>query len=509
MKLHKSIIAGLLVFAGTMSFTACDDYDYDSQMARTDITKFSVVSPGGNTYSSSIDGDKITLKINPFADITKELSAAIPKFYLPMGATCTPSPSDPQDFSKEVKYTVTSGDGKNQQVYTVTWGPSDPLPVGEGYSFSRLLAEKLYNDLGYPGAPLMGENGDIPNGDILLFPAFCGDRIVGFSRVYAWGNTNGRHIPANPDLAFKVWDVNTLEEVNEKLNLGSLKPNQIVNITNDWVGHLVAATGGMNGAQGDIYYWTSLSDAPHHVGTLASPVYTHSGHEVDASMFIQVAGDITGDAVITYMPEKTTEGEHKVVTVRGGALGSTSTIKTGYPSNDRMWFQMISMFGTDETAPFLIGETEGSGNGSVKAYYCTSPGVTTSIMPAHLNGKPFSDGVIWWSGTGNVSSRGGSRRPFVMAMMVNGKPYSLVLTGYAWSNRSQMMSNDFLTYIGDALSYDFRSLEMTKTGAAGLDAQLSYGGAGCWYWDAENNEGRVAIWYGREGLATFMMSSYE
>ncbi len=502
-------IAAILFSAGTLALQSCSDYDYDTQLSRTDISGFSVKSSTGNTYSSSIDGNKITLKINPFAEVNTELGDALPVFYMPMGATCTPSPLEPQDFTKEVTYTITSGDGKNSQVYTVNWGPSDPLPVGEGYSFSRLLAEKMYEDLGYPGTKLTGERGNDPNGDLLLFPAFCGDKIVGFSRVYAWGNTNGRVIPANPDLAFKVWDVNTLEEVSDKLNLGSLQASQIVNITNDWKGHLVAATGGMAGAQSDIYYWTSLSDAPHHVGTLPNPVYTHAVHEVDASMFIQVAGDITADAVITYMPEKTATGDHQVVNVRGGAIAGSRKISTGYPSNDKAWFQMISMFGTDENASYIVGETEGSGNGSVKAYFNNSIGLTVSVMPAHLNGKPFTDGVVWWSGTGNVSSRGGSRRPFVMAMVINGKPYSLVLTGYAWSNRSQMMTGDFSEYTGDALCYDFRRLETEKYGAGGLDAQLSYGGAGCWYWDQENNEGRVAIWYGREGLATFLISSYE
>lgn len=510
MKIYKSLLIGVVVSAGMLTVTSCNDYDYDSQLSRTDITgTFSVKNDNGNVYTSSIDGDNITIKINPYANVEVELSNAYPVFFLPMGATCSPSPVEPQDFTKEVKYTITSGDGKNTRVYTVTWGPSDPLPAGEGYAFTRLSAEKLYTDLGYPGANVTGTAGAEANGDLLFFPAFCGDYVVGFSRVYAWGNTNSASVAANPNLAILVWDANTLEPVNKTLNLGSLNAGQIVNICNDWTGHVVAATGGLNGADSEVYYWTSLDAAPVKVGKLPTAVYTNS-HQVDASMFIQVAGDITGDAVITYMPTKTAEGNHIVVKVRGGVMDQTySTITTGYPSNDKAWFQMISLFGTGDNANYLVGETEGEGNGSVKVYYNSHSGMTLYTMPAHLNGKAFTDGVTWWSATGKSSNRGGARRPFVMAMVINGKEYSLVLTGYDWSNRSQMMTGDLQTYTGDALCYDMRRLELAVIGAAGLNASDSFGGCGCWYWNDEAHEGHIAIWNGREGLATFLVSSYE
>lgn len=504
-----SFLSAVLAAAAAFTFSACSDYDYDTEMARTDLTdKFSVKGATGNIYASRIEGDIITVKVNPFADIEGELTEAYPIFYLPMGATCSPSPLEPQDFTKDVKYTITSGDGKHSKTYTVRLGDSDLLPYGEGYTLSRMQAEKLYTELGYPGTPLTGEVGNTPNGDLLFFPAFCGNRVVGFSRVYAWGNNNGRSIAPDHSLAFKVWDAETLEPVDETLNLGSLSPSDIVNIANDWVGHIVAATGGLNGKASDLYYWTSLSSAPVKVGALPTPVYTNS-HEVDASMFIQVAGDITTDAVVTYMPTKTSSGDHVAVTVSGGAITESRTISTGYPSNDQAWFQMISLFGTDSSSQFLVGETEGEGNGSTKAYLCSGAGSLLSVMPAHMNGRAMSDGIVWWSGTGNVSKRGGSRVPFVMAMVLNGKPYSLVLGGYHWRTASMMMSQDMSEFIADDLSHDFCKYEMSKTGGAGGDFQLSFGSAGCWYWDEENHIGRVAIWAGREGLATFFVSNYE
>lgn len=509
MKIYKSLALALIAGAGLLLVTSCNDYDYDAQLSRTDITgPFALKSATGNTYTSSIEGDIITVKINPFANVDAELNGALPVFYLPMGATCSPSPLEPQNFTEEVKYTVTSGDGKNHRTYTVKWGPSDPLPVGQGYAYSRILAEKLYTELGYPGAAMTGDDGgDAPHGDLLFWPAFCSGKLVGFSHVYAWGNSS-KNFPANPSLAFKVWNAETLAEENVSVNLGSLNVGEIVNITNDWYGHMVAATGGVNGAASAVYYWPSIDAAPVKVGDLPKPVYFNS-HTVDASMFIQVAGDITDKAVISYMTDRSATGDHVAVNVSGGQVQDHKIISTGYQSNDKSWTQMISFFGSDNNSNYLVGDTEGDGNGSVKGYYNSSSGMTLSVMPAHLNGKAFTDGVTWWSATGKSGGRGGCRRPFVMAMIINGKEYSLVLTGYDWSYRSQMMTGDFSVYTDDVLCYDMHRYSMAAIGAAGLNGINSFGSAGCWYWDADANEGRVAIWNGREGLATFLISSYE
>ena len=509
MKLYNNFFATLAVCVVSLGITACNDYDYDTQLARTDITgPFTLKSASGNVYTSSIEGDIITVKINPFADVESELNGALPSFYLPMGATCSPSPTEPQNFTEEVKYTVTSGDGKNQHVYTVKWGPSDPLPFGQGYAFSRVSCEKLYTELGYPGTAMTGDDGgDAPHGDLLFWPAFCSGKLVGFSHVYAWGNSS-KNFPANPSLAFKVFNVETLEEENVSVNLGSLTADKIVNITNDWSGHMVAATGGVGGEESAVYYWTSIDAAPVKIGDLPKPVY-YNTHTVDGSMFIQVAGDVTDHAVISYMGDRCDTGEHIAVNVVNGQVQDHKVISSGYKSNDKSWNQMISFFGTDNNSNYLVGDTEGEGNGSVRVYYNTSSGMTTNTMPAYLNGKPFSDGVAWWSATGKSGGRGGCRRPFVMAMNINGKDYSLVLTGYDWSYRSQMMTGDFSQYMDDALCYDMRKYSMAKIGAASLNGILSFGSAGCWYWDADNNQGRIAIWNGREGLATFLISSYE
>lgn len=507
MKSFKNWTLTVIACVGALAFSSCNDYDYDKETARAELLgPFSVTSATGNTYKATIDGDNISLKINPFANVESELSNAMPTFFLPMGATCTPAPYEPQDFTKEVKYTITSGDGKSSRTYTVNWAPSDQLPYGQGYTASSLLAEKTFVQLGYPGKWCDFSLAAQQYGDLLLSVAFCGpEHVVGFSRVYAWEGTGG----TDTSLAFKVWDAKTLEETNLSVNLGPLSPGQIVNVTSDWKGHMVAATGGLNNAPSDIYYWTSVDAAPVKVGTLPVPVYFNS-HALDANCAIAVAGDITADAAISYLAPRSPNGDHNVAYVRSGEIAGNTVITTGYPSNDRSYTQMISLFGPDENASYLVGDTEGEKqNGSVKVYYQTAAGLTLGTMPAYMNGLNYTDGITCWVATGCYLERGGGRRPFVMAMQLNGKDYSLVLTGYDWDNFNVMMNGDMTEFIQDALTYDNRRYMTDLMGAAGFATHWSYGSCGTWYWDDEKKEGKVATWMGRATLSTFMMHCYE
>lgn len=493
------------------ALTSCNDYDYDSQLARTDITStFYVTNADGTVYNASVDGNKITIKVNPFVDATEALANCYPTFFLPMGATCTPSPYLAQDFSKEVTYTVTSGDGSNTTVYTVNWGPSDQLPYGDGYTQSRVLCEKFYVELGYPGEWKLCDNydGGANYGDLLLSIGFCGpDHLVGYSKVYGWGKDD---VQPNMSLALKVWDAATLRESAKQLNLGQVDLSKVLNVTSDAKGHLVAAVGGLNNAPTDIYYWTSIDAAPVHLGTLPVPVY-HNIHAFDANQAIDIAGDITGNAAISYMADRSVNGDHHVVYVRGGAIDQTKLITTGYPSNDGAYFQMISLFSADENSPYVVGDTEGARdtNGTVWGYYQSAAGLTLSTMGAFRSGTFMSDGIQYWSGTGVYTHRGGARRPFMMAMNLNGKYYTLALTGYHWENITQMMSGDMTQYIPDALSYDSRTYLNALFGSSGLWTHQSYGSCGTWYWDDETKSGKVAIWMGRETLSTFELQCYE
>lgn len=514
MKLYKFLTLAAVAGAGMLAVSSCNDYDYDKEMSRAEILgPFSVTSPKGTPYNAVIDGDIINIKVNPFADVEGELSNALPTFFLPMGATCSPAPYEPQDFTQEVKYTVTSGDGKNTRTYTCNWVPSDQLEYGQGYSTANLLAMKSFTELGYPGTLFSYTEPSHLIGDLIMFPAFCEDnKLVGFSRMYAWGNTdeNGAPAPAaDLSLAFKVWDATTLELLNETVNLGSLAPGQIVNITNDSKGHMVAATGAVNSGESEVYYWTSLAAAPVKVGKLPVPVYFNS-HSLDANLAIEVVGDITGDAAISYIAQRSATGEHNIVYVRGGQIASSKVISTGYPSNDASYFQMISLFSPDENSAYLIGDGEGTrDNGSIKGYYQTAAGLTVNDMFRYHNGVDFTDGVTCWSQTGVYGLRGGARRPHMMAMNMNGKDYALCVTGYDWENFTVMMNGDMTEFINDVLTYDMRSYFISLVGSAGFATAWGFGGNGTWYWDDEAKEGKVAVWFGRMGMFTYRIHCYE
>lgn len=513
MKLYKSLFLAMFGAAALVGTTSCDGYDYDSDLSSTEITSFAVKTPAGVTYNGRVEGDQITVFLYPFVDAEVELKEAYPVFYLPMGATCSPSPAEVQNFSKEVKYTVTSGNGKHSKVYYVNYGPSDPVAEGEGICSSMVMAEKLFPELGYPGK-YAGYDFGLPSqeyGDLLLSVGFCGEKLVGFSRIYGWGTAD---VTPNADYAIKVWDAATLQE-SGTLNLGTeVKTTNIINVTNDSKGHLVAATGGLNGAESKVYYWTSLTEAPKCVGTLAKPAYT-SSVSYEGAMFIQVVGDITGDAAISYLNQKTSDGQFEVAYVRGGAITTSKTITTGYPSNEgpQEW-QMISLYDETENSNYLVGLSQGEVvNGSIFGYYKSQSGQLLGTMGNYMNGKTYTDGVGAWINMGNKLSRPGGRRPFMMAMTFNGKRYSECLNGYDWDNYNMFMDETMsMMYYSNALSaltHDLRKYTESVRGSAGISAGWSFGSTGCWCWNQEENIGYVAIWQGREGMATFRVTSYQ
>lgn len=156
------------------------------------LISFKVTGTSGTVFNSSIEQDDIKIKVSPYLDAAEELKAATPKFYLSKGATVSPDPDEPQNFAQEggVKYTVTSEDGSNTHVYTVTWTISDKLPYGSGFSYAEIGAKKSFAELGYPGT--VG-NFNLPSlqfGDLQMYHAYCGDYIVLLSRGYiAAGNS--------------------------------------------------------------------------------------------------------------------------------------------------------------------------------------------------------------------------------------------------------------------------------------------------------------------------------
>lgn len=472
----------MLAGSAALGFVSCgDDFNYDSELAKAEIRDFSVTSATKVIYKSVIDGNKITLKVNPMADVVAELSEGVPSFYIPMGATCQPSPYEPQDFTKEVQYTVTSGDGKHTAVYTVNYGPSDPLPDGEGFSLGQPLGSATFVELGYPGEK---DNFNLSDsrqyGDLNGYVAFCGhDHVVLMAGQYSnpHFDSPALNVP-NSSLAFKVFSAADFSPVGN-LNLGSIGLSDIKAITSDWNGTLVAVTCNTSGSA--FYYWTSYSATPTLLATTSAPVANAS----DGSNYIQVAGDITGTANITVNTTRGTDGSHYMIHVENGVIASTDLVKTGYRSDDGSGFQMISPLKPDAHCSYLMGDTEGAGNNTLRVYANTYKGATKVTMPGVLQNQWQS----WWVGTGSSLARTGARRPYVSSMYINGKYYAALMLGTGWWWHNDIADID-----------DLQTRTSDTTWAYGSNCAWSFGGSCDWYYDPESKEAYWVVYTDRVGV---------
>lgn len=479
----------VLILCSILLFGACSD---DSKLSSdaSIVTSFKVKGASGTLFNSSIGGDNvITIKVSPYKDAAVELDSVTPTFYLSKGATVSPDPSIPQNFAQSggVKYTVTAQDGKTQTVYTVTWGVSDQLPEGEGFSYAEIGTAKSFVDLGYPGE--VGNTGlpAIQYGDLLMYPAYCGDYIVLLSRAYINAD------PTSP-YCIKVVDKTNLNDAGT-LNTGSIPVSNIKMITSDYKGHCVATVVD-DSNETEFFYWTTPSNAPTSVGKIA----VNMASTTDGSNNFQVAGDITGNAWITALAPRGVDGAHYRIKVTGGKLASDySTVKTGYSSGDCTGFQMISALDDSDNPSFAIGDTEGTAgaSNSIHAYINSPSGSTVNVMP----GLWQNILQTWWVGTGFSTLRTGGRSPFVSALPINGKTYVIVTSGTNWWYSAAVLSSDLQTPQGD------ENLNIAFGVAASRG--WSYGEWADWYWNDETKEAYLAVWFGRLGLYTYKLTCFE
>lgn len=482
------IIKSVALFCclGLMLSCSEDDEVNSSLSSEAEIvTSFTVTSKSGKVFNSNIGQDTITLKVSPYLDAKTELSDVTPKFFLSRGATVTPDPSDPQDFSQEdgVKYTVTSQDGKHKHEYTVVYGPSDILPYGSGFSYAEVGTEKNFVQLGYPGQLNNWSLTEEQYGDLIMYLAYCGNDLVMLSRAYVKLDPASKY-------CLRAFNKTTLED-DGTLNLGSINMTNLQLITSDYHGHCVAMV--VNGGNTSFYYWSKITDAPTLVGTIAVNMAPSS----DGSNNFQVAGDITGNAWITSLAPRDAKGTHFRVQVESGKLASTySTIQTGYRSDDCNGWQMISPLDDSDKPSYVIGDTEGGANtaNSVKCYINNFGGMTTTVMP----GLWQNILQTWWVGTGFALARGGGHTPVVSALPINGKTYVALTSGTSWFHAAAVLNTDLKTLAHPNLNI-----------AQSVNRTWSYGEMIDWYWDDNEKCAYLAVWFGRIGVKTYKLTCYE
>ena len=475
----------IIVTISVILFSACNDDNLGSEAAI--INSFTATGKDNSFFRATINNDNtITIKVSPYIDAEEMLESSVPTFYLSKGATVSPDPSIPQNFAQEggVKYTVTSEDKKTTTDYIVSWGLSDQLPYGEGFSYAEIGTRKEFPELGYPGEFGNFNFSDSKlYGDLQLYPAYCGDYIVLLSRAYAQADPSSPH-------SVKVLDKTTLNEA-QPLNLGSISISDLKIIVSDYKGNMVGAV--TKNEETEFFYWTSPMNAPISVGKTS----TNMTPTNDGSTNMQVAGDITGDAWITAMATRGAEGKHFRIKVTNGTLASNySIVETGYASNDCNGFQMISPLNDSDQPSFVVGDTEGAANtaNSIHAYINTFAGSTVSVMP----GLWQNTLQAWWVGTGFSTARVGGRSPVISALPINGKTYVAVTSGTAWWHSAAVLTSDLQTLAHENLNI-----------AESVNRGWSYGSWLDWYWDEEENEAYLAVWFGRLGLFTYKLTSFE
>lgn len=473
----------IILIAGL--FSACEEDNLGSEAAL--LHSFSVTGRDNSFFKGVINDDNtITVKVSPYIDVTTALDSAVATFYLSRGATVTPDPSIPQNFALEggVKYTVTSEDKSNSQDYIVSWGNSDHLPFGEGFSYAEIGTHKKFPELGFPGQV---SNFDYPDskmyGDLKLYHAYCGDYIVMLSRAYIESDPASSHI-------VKVVDKTKLNDAG-KLNMGTISASDLKLITSDYNGNMVGLVSKNN--ETELFYWTTPTDAPKSVGKID----VNMASSTDGSANFQVAGDITSNAWVTALAPRGAKGEHYRVKVSNGQIASNySIVETGYSSGDSSGFQMISPLDDSDTPSFVVGDAQGTPNAanSIHAYINTFAGSTVSVMPGLWQNQLQT----WWSGTGFTTSRYGGKSPFVSALVINGKSYVLVTTGTSWWHAAAVLTPDLQTLAHENLNI-----------ASSVSRAWSYGSTADWYWSEKDKEAYLAVWFGRLGLYTYKMTCFE
>lgn len=483
MKTTKTIYLLLLITLTTLSCKK--DGKLSSEAAI--VNSFSVTGLDNTVFKGVINEDQtITIKVSPYLDAESLLSEATSTFYLSKGATVLPDPSIPQNFAQEdgVRYTVTAEDGSTQQDYVVSWDLSDQLAEGEGFSYAEIGTAKNFVELGYPGEfNNFGLEDPKQYGDMDAIAAYCGDHIVLLSRAY---------INSDPLSAFSIraFDKNTLEP-SGMLELGDINPRDLKLITSDYKGHLVGMV--VSAGITEFFYWTTITAAPQSIGS----VNTDMSPATDGAANFQVAGDVRAQAWITAVAPRSTTGEHFRIQVADGTLSANlSRVSTGYPSNDGAGFQMISPLDDSDEPRFVVGDTEQTAGepNSINAYINSFGGSTQSTMPG-LWQNTLQE---WWVGTGTSTSKYGGRSPFVSALVINGKSYVVVTSGTAWWHAAAVLDSELQN-----LAHENLNIAETVTRA------WSYGSAVDWYYNEQDKEAYLTIWFGRIGLKTFKMTCFE
>lgn len=504
MKLNYSkhaLTAAAALLAVLASSCKDDITDTLSEQAYIEPDAFYVPSAVDQTriYKAQLNAtqDTFFIRVPQNVDPVKELTAAVPKFYLSLGATVTPAITEAQNFADRdnaPKYTVTAKNGATRTYY-VSYVVVEPMLLDKGELPASI-------DL-YASANIGGEFGF--NGDIIASPAFCGlEHVVMFSRKYS---------------TLRVYDLPSLAVSATKLKTDAFDIKDVVAVTSDSKGNLVVAVGGHDSGHTKFFYYASPDQDPVAIeGETHTSVEYEVGEPGMMGTYISCTGDVTTQAVIAFGGERDALGTHYKYYISGGILRTDNyeTIHTGYPSNDMNEFQMISFFSTKKNSAYLIGDcqkSEKTDNMRNEVEIRVNDNLGNTIAQADYYNENYNNwGGKWWQRTGQAPAKKGARRPTVHAMNLNGVELALFSTG--GGDAAQNLQRTLVTDKNLGVYYPdygiFNGAWLFSFGSETYIPWIDYYNGSCmmcdWCFDDEKQQGYIAVWYERRGLAIYEVS---
>lgn len=208
-----------------------------------------------------IISDSVISYVVPYGFDMSQLESATPSIEISPRATITPEPSEPQDFTQPVQYTVTAYDG-SQQVYTVVQTEPEELDYGIGYT--RKVWSKSYSELDFRDHI---ESGMALSGDHLL--------------------VTDKYQP------IKYYDKETAELLGT-LDMTGFN-GMCLQVANDDQQNIVASNyaGKWGASTFSVYKWSDVNGQPEEFIS-----YSDIPDEAGLGRKLAIEGDINGDAVI-------------------------------------------------------------------------------------------------------------------------------------------------------------------------------------------------------------------
>ena len=313
-----------------LSFTSCKE-DEPAQLelrSENEILKFEIPAVG---LEGIINAESATIELLVPSDIDESLLKDLtPVIEYSTGAEISPAPTVAQDFSKDVKYTVTAQNGDEKE-WTVTLKHSDYV-LGIGKTTQIWLNTDATSPNVEPALAVL-------------------DGYVVLSRSGVVLDANGNTLS---DKKLNMEGIAVTPESTDAQNIPFV-------LTNDDAGNLIGATLGAWGAYNPegsvneffrVYKWSSIDADPEEV------LCSNEAGSAKLGRRLNVVGDINNNAYVTSYRDGTEffvwKIENGVVTGRPNWADVPEKINMGHTGTNTMYQQLIPV-STSNIFPYYYG----------------------------------------------------------------------------------------------------------------------------------------------------------